>query len=662
MIAVPFLRHLASRSWLFRLSICLASTTAVAGELPAQLLESIAAREYHASEQVDGLQAPNRAQGFRTWFRADGIEIVERTAEAQPLLTLELAHWGRSDRLQKAGAGTLSVAGERVERRNADLIEWYVNSPTGVEHGFDLHKPPAGRGTIEFHLVSDQPVRQLHADAVEFGSGSSTLRYEHLKVWDASGRTLAAGMRVQGTHTLVLRVDDTGARYPITVDPLLSRTADIVRDGSQAGAEFGIRIASAGDVNNDGIDDLVVGAFKYDDGVVDNGAAFVYTGPGFTNSTLLSVNQAGAAFGAGVGGAGDLNNDGFDDVVIGAPNYDLNAGNPNTGAAYIYFGGAGAFDPVADATIIGPTQNDNMGAAVAGVGDVNIDGIDDLAIGVPRFNPGGFTDSGRVFVYFGGSNFNTTPDASLGLSQAATAIGTAVAGPGDVNNDGIGDVVVGAGGYEVSGGSLTNEGAALVYYGGNGTLDGTVDAILRTNTNGAAGGASVALGDLNGDGIDDVVSGAPLYAPNANIGGAVQVWYGGAGSINTLVDVTLFSSAATEQQGRSVAVLPDFNGDGRDELVVGAPTAINSAGLTAGKVRLYFSSPSGFSSLPSLELQGTQTDALFGTSVTVGDFNGDGKFDVAAGEPARDTDASANHGSVYVYFGEGNDVFRNGFE
>ncbi|MFO1496738.1 MAG: FG-GAP-like repeat-containing protein [Lysobacterales bacterium] len=642
----------------------LGASVAVATPTETELGAAIAAREYHASLQPSGWQAPNRAQDFRIHFESDGVELTAREHADQPLLSMQLTHWGRANRLQPPGEGTLAAQAERVERRSAGLTEWYVNTPAGLEHGFDLSMPPPGQGALEFHLRSDQPVRLLHVDALEFGRGEQRWRYQGLKAWDASGRVLPSRMQVVGAQRWVLRVDDSGARYPIVVDPLLTRSADISRNGSQSGAEFGIRIANAGDVNNDGADDLVVGAFKYDDGATDNGAAFVFLGPGFSvaNSTFLSVGQAGAAFGAGVGGAGDLNNDGYDDVVVGAPNYDLNAGNPNTGAFYVYFGGPGAFDPIADASVIGPTQNDNMGAAVSGVGDVNNDGIEDLAVGVPRFNPGGQVDSGRVFVYYGGSSFDTVADASLGLAQAVSAIGSAVAGRGDVNGDGIDDLVIGAGGYEAPGGALLNEGAALVFFGGNGSLDQSVDAILRSNSNGATGGASVALGDLNGDGIDDVISGAPLHAPTANVGGMVQIWYGASGAFNTTVDVTLASTQAAEQFGRSVGVLPDINADGRKELIVGAPGAVNSAALVAGKVRLYFPSAAGIAAPASLELEGNQADALFGTSVAAGDYNGDGAADVAVGEPGRDTGASVNHGAIYAYLGQTDELFRNGYE
>ena len=633
---------------------------AAVDSLPPQVIDAIAGREYHASVQAEGLQAPNRAQGFRTWFRDGGIELATRDKSARSLLRLELVQWGRADRLQSPGPGEFVADETRVERRNQGLTEWYINNPGGLEHGFDVAVAPPGRGGLEFHLEGDRPAHREHGDLIEFGDGEDTLRYSKLKVWDASGRILPAQMHVSGTHRVVIHVDDAGARYPVTVDPLLQRTADIIRTSGQSGAEFGIRIANAGDLNNDGVDDLVVGAFRWDNGQTDTGAAFVYLGPGFTNSTFLSLVEPMAFFGAGVGGAGDLNNDGFDDVVVGAPGSDPAPAGSNSGAAFVFFGGPGAFDSMPDATMGGPNSNANLGAAVRGVGDVNNDGIDDLAVGVPRYNPGGRPDQGGAFIYYGATNFDITADAVLTIVGSQLNSGSSLAS-GDVNGDGRPDVIVGAAGYE-SNAALSNEGAAVVFLGSSGPIDTTPDAILRSNAANATGGAAVAVGDFNGDGFDDVLSGAPLSSVAISEGGMAQIWFGATGSFDTLVDVTLFGSVAAEDFGRSVAALPDLNGDGKDEIVVGAPRASNAVGLSTGAVKLYFSALNGFSSNPSLVLEGTQTDALFGSSMAIGLFNSDTLFDVGVGEPGRDISPGNNNGAFYLYFGQSDELFRDGFE
>jgi hypothetical protein len=170
------------------------------------------------------------------------------------------------------------------------------------------------------------------------------------------------------------------------------------------------------------------------------------------------------------------------------------------------------------------------------------------------------------------------------------------------------------------------------------------------------------VGDFNGDGIGDVLSGAPPSSTAITEGGMVQIWHGSTGSFDTLVDVTFFGTDIAENFGRSVAALPDSNGDGRDEIVVGAPRANNSGGLSTGEVKLYFSAANGFSSSPSLVLEGTETDALFGNSVAIGRFNSDAFFDVSAGEPSRDISPGVNNGAFHLYFGQSIEVFKDGFE
>ncbi|MBK8285727.1 MAG: FG-GAP repeat protein [Ahniella sp.] len=170
------------------------------------------------------------------------------------------------------------------------------------------------------------------------------------------------------------------------------------------------------------------------------------------------------------------------------------------------------------------------------------------------------------------------------------------------------------------------------------------------------------MGDFNGDGFGDVLSGAPLSSTAAAEAGMAQIWFGSTGTFDTLVDVTLFGSDIAEDFGRSVAALPDVNDDGKFEIVVGAPRSSNSVGLSTGEVKVYFSAPGGVSSNPSLVLEGTQTDALFGNSVAIGRFNSDALFDVGVGEPSRDISPGVNNGAYYLYFGQSNEVFKNGFE
>jgi len=214
-----------------------------------------------------------------------------------------------------------------------------------------------------------------------------------------------------------------------------------------------------------------------------------------------------SAVGAAVAAAGDVNGDGFDDLIVGAPFFDV--ANVNDGRAFIYFGGAGAFNTVADA-ILGLNQGSAFfGVSVAGAGDVNGDGYADVLVGSSGFD-GAATNSGAALLYFGGAGaFNLTIDAQLGSSAGSVRFGSAVAGVGYVNGDGFADIVIGSPFY-TSG--QADEGAAFLYFGGAGVFNQMTDAHFEVNqVNAQFGNAVAGAGDVNGDGFADVLVGSALY-------------------------------------------------------------------------------------------------------------------------------------------------------
>jgi hypothetical protein len=165
---------------------CLASGSAHSGREPitaaswlARAQQQIAAREYSASENGDGLQAPNRAQNLRIYFEPNGIRVHDRTASGRPeLLRLSLAGVGRGDSLAAVGPGQPPLAHEsRVEIRRPGLVEWYVNSPEGLEQGFTLSERPSGDGPLALELaVAGVHLSQV-GDAIVFAAGPRKLRY-----------------------------------------------------------------------------------------------------------------------------------------------------------------------------------------------------------------------------------------------------------------------------------------------------------------------------------------------------------------------------------------------------------------------------------------------------------------------------------------------------
>ncbi|MHC4381102.1 MAG: integrin alpha, partial [Planctomycetota bacterium] len=257
-------------------------------------------------------------------------------------------------------------------------------------------------------------------------------------------------------------------------------------DGQAEWDALGHSVAGAGDVDGDGVDDVIVGASSADPGgLIGAGSAYVYSGATGLLIWQFDGQQAGDWFGFSVAGAGDIDSDGFDDVIIGA--YLASPGGVVfAGSAYVYSGATGALIWQFD----GQATSDRFGIAVSGAGDVNSDGVDDLIVGANETDPGGRNSAGSAFVYSGA-------DGSLILQfdgQAAIDfLGSAVSGAGDVNGDGFADVLVGA--YSADPAGVSNAGSAYLHSGADGSLIWQFDG--QTN-NGRLGTALSSAGDLDG--------------------------------------------------------------------------------------------------------------------------------------------------------------------
>lgn len=423
-----------------------------------------------------------------------------------------------------------------------------------------------------------------------------------------------------------------------------------IGEGNQADARFGYSAAPAGDVNSDGYDDIIVGALKYTIGEANEGCAFLYLGSssGLSASPawIGQGNQASAFYGSSVSSAGDVNNDGYDDVVVGAMYYD----NPdsNEGRAFLYLGSSSGLSS-SPAWI---AESDQAGAffgdCVSSAGDVNGDGYDDVVVNAILYD-NGETDEGRVYLYLGNSmGLSSVPAWTAEGNQASARFGESVTSAGDVNGDGYDDVILGVTEYD---NGETNEGRVCVYFGSSSGLPASPSWTVEANQAFAVLGVSVSsAGDVNNDGYDDIIAGAIGYDLGETDEGTVSLYLGSASGLPSSPSWVAEGNLAGLGFGNSVSSAGDVNSDGCDDIVIGAPLYDGSE-INEGRAYLYSGSPSEMASSPTWIAEGDQAQAYFGDSVaSAGDVNGDGCDDVIVAAPQYDN-SETDEGRVYVYSG-----------
>ncbi|SGZ91413.1 Flagellar hook-length control protein FliK [Bathymodiolus thermophilus thioautotrophic gill symbiont] len=640
--------------------------------------------------------------------RIQDIEIIDLTGSGNNTLTLNL-----NDLLDiSSSTNVLKVVGNSGDKVEVKTLGFEKSNATEVVNGitYDIYSH-ASTSTAKLWLAQNLTV-SLPSIAQGFVMNGESAD-------DKSGYSVSSAGDVNGDGLDDLIVgayqadpnskSNAGKSYvvfgktdgsAVNLSAIALGTGGFVINGENADDWSGYSVSSAGDVNGDGLDDLIVGARLADPDNKDKaGKSYVVFGKTDKDAVDLSAIASGTGgfvingenaddrSGLSVSSAGDVNGDGLDDLIVGA--YFADPDNKDkAGKSYVIFGkkdktavnlsAIAASSGMGGFVINGENVDDRSGVSVSSAGDVNGDGLDDLIVGALMADPDNKDKAGKSYVVFGKTN-GSAVDLSVIASGAGGFVingenaddwsGLSVSSAGDVNGDGLDDLIVGA--FNADPNNKSDAGKSYVVFGKK-EKDAVNLSVIAAGTGGFVikgesayddSGISVSsAGDVNGDGLDDLIVGAHLADPdNKSNAGKSYVVFGKTNG--SAVDLSVIAAgtggfvingeSASDNNGVSVSSAGDVNGDGLDDLIVGASWATPSSKESAGKSYVVFGK--------------TDTEAVDLADISVGngvaahaiDFQGNGENNILTGTSADELFVAGLGNDVLTGNG-GADVFNAG--
>ncbi|MBN1900666.1 FG-GAP repeat protein, partial [Candidatus Sumerlaeota bacterium] len=685
-----------------------------------EALESIREEEYAVTWQDNclipggkaGFHIVNRKENLRLYFFPEGVKAISRM-ESKPtwILGWSIAGIGKREK-QFLEKPQLRAERNLLEYNRGNILEQYENLKSGINAQIVIKDLPKGDDplTVKIRLEGDVTFGfKTGASEIDFFKDEKAVAgFRNIRALDAAGKNIPIKTTLHDKE-LGISVENKDVAYPVQVNFLLVTPPPWSAESNKADAVFGVSVRTAGDVNADGYSDLIIGASTYDNGEIDEGRAFVYygsvNGPSPISNWVYESNVVDAHLGISVSTAGDVNGDGYSDVIIGAKNYtndqaaeggalvfygssaglgitfDLLEGNSigssfgcsvafagdvnkdeysdvvvgaefqyDDGKAYVFKGSAGGIvkTPFWDYTSY--LEEARFGCSVCTAGDVNRDGYADIIIGSVIADNGQMGE-GRAYVFHGGES-----DMTLGWHYESNMenwfLGKSVSTAGDVNGDGYSDVVIGVTGFD--NGEIA-EGGAFIFHGSSTGLGGSPNRIIEPNVAGIFGNSVSTAGDMDGDGYADIIVGAHYYSNEYTYEGAAYAYRGSKNGIGENYSWFQKGNQAFAEFGYSVSTAGDVNGDGYSDIIVGAPYYDNGE-TNEGKCFLYYGKPLPPSNVADWNTENAVANCEFASSVaSAGDVNGDGYSDIMVGAYLFDN-GHTNEGRVFIYHGRSNNV------